>query len=189
MSFLGRRVPPSSSTTWFRQCDRRFPFLWDTDSQAAARWHAKGEGPVQYLADTPDGAWAEFLRHEEITDPADLIGVRRSLWAIEVPNASEAVACSRLDDRTLLGDRSSYPACREEARRLRASGVSAIEAPSAALAIGGACGTCVHAGFVDGPPRDGRVLALFGPRPGLCGWRCALDCTLDERLLALVRPM
>ena len=59
----------------FRHCDRRFPFQWDAASQPAARWHADGEGPAQYLADTPVGAWAEFLRHEGITDEADLSGV------------------------------------------------------------------------------------------------------------------
>jgi hypothetical protein len=49
--------------------------LWEAASQPAARWHADGEGPAQYLADTPVGAWAEFLRHEGITDEADLSGV------------------------------------------------------------------------------------------------------------------
>ena len=69
----------------FRQCDRRFPFLWEAANQPAARWHADGEGPAQYLADTPSGAWAEFLRHEGITNEADLAGVERALWAVEVP--------------------------------------------------------------------------------------------------------
>jgi len=70
---------------WFRNADRRWPFLWEDSSQPPARWHGPGEGPAQYLADTPDGAWAEFLRHEEIIDPADVSGVRRHLWAIELP--------------------------------------------------------------------------------------------------------
>ena len=68
----------------FRHCDRRWPFLWESAVQPQARWHGEGEGPVQYLADTPDGAWAEFLRHEEITDEADLAGVSRALWAVSV---------------------------------------------------------------------------------------------------------
>ena len=49
----------------FRQADPRYPFLWSDVSQPAARWHAVGEGPAHYFADTPDGAWAELLRHEE----------------------------------------------------------------------------------------------------------------------------
>src|SRR5690606_7733130 len=68
----------------FRQADSRVPPLWETSDQPAGRWHGDGEGPAHYFADTPDGAWAEFLRHEEITDPADLEGVRRRLWAVEI---------------------------------------------------------------------------------------------------------
>ena len=57
----------------FRQADPRYPFLWSDPAQPAARWHGEAEGPAHYFADTPDGAWAELLRHEEITDPADTI--------------------------------------------------------------------------------------------------------------------
>ena len=56
----------------FRQVDARYPFLWEDSRQPEGRWHAAGDGPAHYIADTPDGAWAEFLRHEEITDPDDL---------------------------------------------------------------------------------------------------------------------
>jgi hypothetical protein len=68
----------------YRHGDPRFPFLWETPNQPTARWHIAGESPAHYLADTPDGAWAEFLRHEGITEPADLEGIRRTLWAIEL---------------------------------------------------------------------------------------------------------
>ena len=62
----------------FRHTDPRYPFLWECGSQPAGRWHAQGEGPAHYFNDTPDGAWAEFLRHEEITEPEDLSGIRRA---------------------------------------------------------------------------------------------------------------
>jgi hypothetical protein len=52
----------------YRHADARFPFLWEGASQPPARWHGPGEGPVQYFADTPDGARAEFLRHEGIVE-------------------------------------------------------------------------------------------------------------------------
>lgn len=68
----------------FRQADPRYPFLWSDASQPAARWHGDGEGPAHYFADTPDGAWAELLRHEEIHDPADVATFRRALWAVEL---------------------------------------------------------------------------------------------------------
>jgi hypothetical protein len=63
----------------YRHADPRFPFLWESAEQPAARWHGPGQGPVQYLADTPDGAWAEFLRHEGIREEAELVNVRRAL--------------------------------------------------------------------------------------------------------------
>ena len=56
----------------FRRASAPSPFLWETAEQPPGRWHGEGEGPAQYFADTPDGAWAEFLRHENITDPEDL---------------------------------------------------------------------------------------------------------------------
>jgi hypothetical protein len=68
----------------FRHTDPRFPFLWESAGQPGGRWNDPGEGPVNTFADTPEGAWAELLRHEEITDPADVLEIRRSLWAVEV---------------------------------------------------------------------------------------------------------
>ena len=57
----------------FRQVDARYPHLWETAAQRPGRWHATGEGPAHYFADTPDGAWAELLRHRrDITTLEDL---------------------------------------------------------------------------------------------------------------------
>ena len=174
---------------WFRHTDRRFPFLWVSDSQPAARWHGDGEGPAQYLADTPDGAWAEFLRHEEISDERDLRGVARALWAVEVDESFEDVATPRLPRRALTGSLDSYPTCRREARRLRAAGASALFAPSAALVAGGARGEVVSSGLAEAPERDGRVLVLFGTRANVRGWTCAAAGIPSPRLLELVRPL
>jgi hypothetical protein len=173
---------------WFRNADRRWPFLWEDATQPAGRWHEAGEGPAQYLADTPDGAWAEFLRHEEITDPADLAGVSRNLWAVEVTD-DEPAARPALPPDVLRGGLVTYPACQEEARRLRDSGESALEAPSAALLTGGARGESVRAGLVEADNRDGRVLVLFGARPDLRGWLCAEGGRPRERLLGLVHAL
>jgi hypothetical protein len=61
----------------FRHCDHRKPFRWQSDAQPAARWTDR-EGPGNYFADTPMGAWAEFLRHERSPTPriAPVCGVR-----------------------------------------------------------------------------------------------------------------
>jgi len=180
-------VQRGRSVTWFRTCDSRFPFLWTGGGQPPARWHGEGEGPVQYLADTPDGAWAEFVRHEELVDAADLAGVQRHLWSVEVPAGSEIVHQPSLDQSQLLGGFESHAACREEARRLRAKGATAIQAPSAALLPGAARGQRVSRGLVEAEKRDGRVLALFGRRPRLRGWLCAESGRPAARLLGLVR--
>lgn len=153
----------------YRHCDERFPFLWEDAAQPAARWHREGDGPVHYLADTPAGAWAEFLRHEEITEEVDLGGVTRALWAVEVGDV-DAVTPDLLPP-VLRGGRSSYPACQDEAEQLRVEGTAAIRAPSAALADGAAGGWRVEAGLQQAPSADGEVLVLFGTRPDLVGWR------------------
>lgn len=40
---------------------------------------------MHYLANTPTVAWAEWIRHQEIEDPADLEGVAAALWAVLIP--------------------------------------------------------------------------------------------------------
>jgi hypothetical protein len=168
----------------FRQTDARYPFLWESARQPPGRWHAAGEGPAHYFADTPDGAWAEFLRHEEITDPADLATIRRQLWAVDLGDApAEAV---RLPAESVTGGLESYPPCQAESRRLRARGASRLLAPSAALVPGGARGTIVHGGPCTGPARNGHVIVVFGAPHALIGWVAADAARPPEDLLERV---
>jgi hypothetical protein len=155
----------------FRQTDGRYPFLWETEAQPAGRWHGEGEGPAHYFADTPDGAWAEFLRHEEIVDPDDLATIRRQLWAIDIGDAEPSAASLPRD--VLTGGLATYPACQAESRRLRGRGAQSLWAPSAALKPGGASGFIVDNGVHPARPRDGRVIVLFGAPDGLVGWIAA----------------
>jgi hypothetical protein len=172
---------------WFRHAPRDEPFLWEETDQPPARWHGEGEGPVQYLSDTPDGAWAEFIRHEEITEESDLAGIDRALWAIEVTYEAERVARPRLFRQTLSGGAGTYVQCRAEARRLRVRGATAIEAPSAALVPGAARGQLVRGDDLpEAPGRDGQTLALFGIRRDLRGWLCGDEGRPHARVLALV---
>lgn len=171
----------------FRQTDPRFPFLWEDASQPEGRWHGPGEGPVHYLADTPDGAWAEFLRHEEITDPLDVLTIRRAMWALDVPDGP--YVAPKLPVRVLTGGRDTYPRCQAEARRIRAGGASALTAPSAALRPGRAGGQRVEAGLQDAPRRHARVFVLFGPRPDVIGWRAAAEGRPDPELGRHVRHL
>lgn len=178
------------STTWYRNGDVRYPFGWATTDQPPARWHAHGRGPACYLANTPDGAWAEFLRHEEISDPADLASIRRRLWAVEVPPGElDEAARPGLDDGVLTGGVGSHPACQVEADRLRRDGAAAVRTPSAALVRGGAGGQRGADALVEAPPRDGEVLVLFGARPGLRGWAASDVGSPTARVLARTVPL
>jgi RES domain len=172
----------------YRHADPRFPFLWEAADQPPGRWHAPGTGPAQYLADTPDGAWAEFLRHEGITDPADLQNVRRALWAVEVPDSLETVQ-PELPLGILTGGIDTYPSCQAEATRLRGRGAVGLRATSAGLLPGAARGWHVDGGLRPGRVRDGLVIVLFGRRPDLTGWAATEAGRPPADLLARARPL
>jgi hypothetical protein len=169
----------------FRHADPRFPFLWESSAQDPARWHDVGEGPVHYFAETADGAWAEFLRHEGISDPADLPGIARSVWAIELPRPPGARP--RLGSATLMGDLSTYDECRREARRIRARGAKGLVAPSAALEQASPSGFRTERGLRAAPRRNERVFVLFGLRPDLVGWAACHEGRPRDDVLPRVR--
>jgi RES domain len=172
----------------YRHADPRFPFLWESVDQPAARWHGSGEGPVQYFADTPDGAWGEFVRHEGITQESELANVRRALWAIEVPD-DLSMEAPLLAEEALTGGLETYEECQREARRLRTNGATCLRAPSAALLPGGARGWRVDGGLQAGVDRDGIVVVVFGAGPGFVGWMAAFAARPRSDLLARVRHL
>ncbi len=166
----------------YRQTDVDAPFFWESDRQPAQRWHDTGEGPVQYASSTPDAAWSEFLRHAGIDDPADLDGVNRVMWAIEIPGSGSAAtskdaaaqgkaatpgsaATPALSTAVMTGGIEHYRECRAEARRLRANGVTQLVAPAAAVLPGVPSGWRVDDGLVPAPTRDELTIVVFG-RPG-----------------------
>jgi hypothetical protein len=168
----------------FRQVDARYPFLWDDASQPAGRWHADGEGPAHYFADTPDGAWAEFLRHEEIVEPADLLTIRRQMWAVEIGEPpTERITLPR---ETLTGGPETYARCQRAARALRDRGVDRIAAPTAALVPGGARAWRVDHGVGPATPRDGLTIVVFGSTADLPGWMAADEARPSTDLLERV---
>ncbi len=173
----------------YRHCDRRYPFLWESTDQPAARWNAAGAGPVQYFASTPDGAWAEFIRHEQITDEADLLGVRRAMWVIDVPHEPDEFARSGLPAVVLTGGLESYADCQAEAQRLKDDGELGLRVPSAALRPGTAGGYRVELGVRPGPPRDGVAYVVFGVLPLAVGWQVVHAGRPPATLLPAVRPL
>ncbi len=163
----------------FRHTDSRFPFLRETPSHSAGRWNA-AEELTHYFCDTPDGAWAEFLRHEEITDPEDVLTIRRGLWAVDIGDAPEPI--SNLPHETMTGSLDSWLACQNAAREYRAH-TPGFTAQSAALKSGGAHGWRVDGGLQIGPDRDGKVFVLFGPRSDLVGWAATENGRPSVKLL------
>jgi hypothetical protein len=169
----------------YRHADSRFPFLWEGPGQPPGRWHDAGDPPTQYLSDTPDGAWAEFLRHEEITDPADVATVRRALWVVDLGDAK--LPAGDLPLATVTGGVAGYAACRAEARKRRGRGDAGLIAAAAALEPGGAAGWRVSGGVRRAAARDGRTIVLFGERPDLVGWKGCHEGRPGRELLPLVR--
>lgn len=158
------------------------PIFREDSSQSAGGQNADGE-LTRYFCDTPDGAWAEFLRHEEIHDPQDILTIRRALWAVDIGEPPSLQP--DLPENDLTGGAETWSACRQFARKHRAE-ADGITAPSAALQTGGARGWRVDAGLQPGPERNGRVIVLFGPRPELVGWKAAAEGRPSEDLLSNV---
>ncbi|WP_420437942.1 RES domain-containing protein [Candidatus Poriferisodalis sp.] len=166
----------------FRHTDPRLPFLREDSSQPASRWNDTGD-LTHYFCDTPDGAWAEFLRHEEISDPADIGTIQRALWAVEIGDPPSLQP--DLPPETMTGDPTTWPACSRFASAHRAD-TDGLIAPSAALQPGEARGWQVDQGTQPGPDRDGHVIALFGSRPDLVGWAATAEGRPETTLLAKV---
>ncbi len=103
---------------------------------------------------------------------------------MEIP--APPTARPNLPIATLTGARRTYSDCQHEAQRLRDSGEPGLLAPSAALRLGAARGQLVDRGLQPGPPRDGQVAVLFGPRPDLVGWLAAGEARPPDALLSKV---
>jgi hypothetical protein len=170
----------------FRNTDVDVPFFWEDGDQPAARWHGPSEGPAQYTSSTPDAAWAEFLRHQGIDDPADLAGVERAMWAIDLPD-DEPGARPALPQAVLVGGAASYGACQREARRLRAGGATRLVSPSAAVSAGTPSGWRTDGGLVAGPPGAEQTIVLFGLWPDVVSWLTASPGRPAASLLPRVR--
>ena len=164
----------------FRVCDRRHPFLWSGAGQGSGRWNRTGDQPVHYLASTPTVAWAEWIRHQEITDPVDLAGVAAALWAVLIP---QEWGKKELDSVALHFDQVlDTSAAAQEARlalveHLKKQGAQGLLAPTAAL----------HHSDKVLPAVDAQVILLWCEARLLPGWCCVPEGRPGAELLPLVR--
>jgi hypothetical protein len=125
------------------------PF-WVRENTQVGRWHARGDGPTQYLSLSTDGAWAELIRNEELRAEDEVAMVSVSMWAVLIDQgmivdySSFALAeRSGFDPAALVEE--DHERCQREGARLRALNYAGVLAPSAALP-------------------GARNLTLFGPR-------------------------
>jgi RES domain-containing protein len=178
----------------FRVCDRRYPFLWSGAGQGSGRWNRTGDQPVHYLASTPTVAWAEWIRHQEITDPGDLAGVAAALWAVLIPQEWGA---KELDSVALHLDQvleTSPPA--QEARlalvgHLKKQGAQGLLAPTAALHDSDRVLPAVRVSNGSEQPdrlaMPAQVILLWCEARVLPGWCCVPEGRPGAELLPLVR--
>jgi hypothetical protein len=112
--------------------------VWARPNSAAQRWNRTREAPTQYLSLSPEGAWAELIRTEDLTSVAAVRLVRMPLWALRVRETrvadyatfEKAEAAGFPPDALVEED---HERCRAEGTRLRERGFRGVLAPSAAL--------------------------------------------------------
>lgn len=142
--------------------------LWVRPNSTAQRWNRTREAATQYLSLSPEGAWAELIRAEELTSAATVRLVRMPMWVLRVHETHladydtfEKAEAAGFPPEALVDD--DHERCRAEAARLREHGFRGVLAPSAALP-------------------GGVNLTLFGPRLAV-EW----DCADDGRLSSFIR--
>lgn len=141
--------PAALAGRWvaYRHVADGVPPLWTgagstTLRQESGRWHREGEGLMQYLALSSDGAWAERVRYESIRTEARRRREHRSLWQLRV-SADQIADLSTFDKweacglnpAVAVGDHADSQSLASELRRARYRGVLS---PSAALDVTGA---------------------------------------------------
>lgn len=166
-------VASTGSATLFRYSSYDVPF-WVLPNTRPGRWHVAGDAPTQYWSGSPDAAWAELIRSEELRSEAEVDLVRMPLWVCRFPfaelvdlrdiSAQKAAGLTRED---LVGE--SWAACQQAGAVLRQSH-SGVIAPAAAL--------------------DGHEnVTIFGPkRMTEWGERPALASAVPAAIAAVGRP-
>lgn len=165
---------PAEDLVGFRYSSYDVPF-WVRPNTYAQRWNASLEAPTQYWSSTPDGAWAEHIRFNNIRTETELDEVRIPIWACRLSSMGllDLREPDVRDDYGLtLGDLTAddWSACQRVANAIRARGIRGILSPSAALA-------------------NATNITLFGPRRAITfDRRPALASAVPAAIVAIGRP-
>lgn len=166
-------VASSGSAVLFRYSSCDVPF-WVLPNTGPGRWNVAGDPPTQYWSGSPDAAWAELIRSEELRTEAEVDLVSMPLWVCRFPfaelvdlrdDAAQRAAGLALED--LIGE--SWSACQRAGAVLRQSHRGVI-APAAAL--------------------DGHEnVTIFGPKR-MIDWRerHALASAVPAAVVAVGKP-
>jgi RES domain-containing protein len=121
----------------FRYANYDTPF-WSRPNTRPGRWHLPEDGPTQYLSMSPEGAWAELIRFEQLQTEWDVAQVRTKIWVADLNVAHlvdystfEKAHAAGFDPEALVDE--DYRRCQDEGARLRSLGYLGVVAPSAAL--------------------------------------------------------
>ncbi len=151
--------------------------LWARPNSSPHRWNRAREAATQYLSLSPEGAWAELIRAEDLTTDADVHLVQMPMWVLRLQELHiadyatfEKAEAAGFPPGALVDE--DQERCRAEATRLREHGFRGVLAPSAAL------------------PGDVN-LTLFGPRLAV-EWSCSdegrLGSFIPVKQLAVGHP-
>lgn len=168
--------PLSSQTevVAFRYCAYDVPF-WVRSNTRPGRWHRVGDPPTQYWSTTPDGAWAELIRAEDLTTEDELDLLRMPMWVCRAPTMGlldltdrAAAEGFELGDEALVSD--EWAPCQEAAAQIRGEGHRGVLCPNAALP-------------------DTLNVTLFGPRRAIAlQSKPRLASAVPSAIVAIGRP-
>lgn len=68
----------------FRWSSYDVPF-WARPNTRSGRWNRLGDEPTQYWSLSPEAAWAELIRHENLRTEDELDLVRMAFWVCRIP--------------------------------------------------------------------------------------------------------
>jgi RES domain-containing protein len=121
----------------FRYSDYDNPF-WARANTLGGRWHRGGTEPTQYLSLSPDAAWADRIRHENLTTEIEVAMIRMPLWVAKLEenriadySTFDTAEGAGFPPDALVDD--DWTRCQEEGDRLRSLGFRGILAPAASL--------------------------------------------------------
>jgi hypothetical protein len=121
----------------FRYADYDTP-VWSRPNTRDGHWHVAHTEPTQYFSLSPDGSWADRIRHENLRTETEVAFIRMPLWVARINEQKiadystfEKAEAAGFPPDALVDD--NWERCQGEAQRLRDLGFRGVLSPAAAL--------------------------------------------------------